>query len=154
MNEVGKSKIKPFYLLPSLYGLMPSRWRETEINSDRFDIFIAQLNVGILARFGVLAATIWMLASIYLDLIGFRCEDSMLQRSGAVLVAMALLLEIAALNSPNRYAYDSYPGSDLGEVERRISNFKINGVRVGLVATLFGTIVWAYGDFVSFGPMC
>ena len=154
MKSVGRTKPKPFYFLPRAFGFMPSRWRETEIETQKFDTLIAQSNLAILGRLVVVLVTAWMFISAYLDVIGFRCDDSMFQRSSAVLVGMALLVEITAINSPHRYLYNSYPGKDLREVDLRINKYKVHGVRIGLCATLLGTVVWAYGDLVSSGPMC
>lgn len=144
-----------------LFGLLPRDVHLFELELEKHREFCLRTSWAVATAFALGIAIIWAMLSAYLDQIGAFCEKNMFQRSGAILVAAALPFDIAISRMPARFPYISIPEDqpefrsfNLKLTDKRIQRFKAIGGVIGALLTIFGTLVWAYGDLLIASTEC
>ncbi len=126
-----------FNLMPGLKRNIDDRF--TEELSIVFDIFISWLIF--------VVAVIFSVISIYLDL-RYHGECYLFQRSGALIVIAAAIIEIKLSKYPNWFEEDLLHFEHDAEeaVWDRFFNLSSKFRRIGWYSLVIGTVIWAYGD--------
>jgi hypothetical protein len=108
----------------------------------------------ILALLAFAIVLLIVIGSIISDFLGTVCGTSMFQRSGALLVGSALLLEYryrkCECSLRTRIPNDHLWANDNTRLEWLYRQSPIVVVWTAIV----GTLVWAYGDFLMCGGVC
>ncbi len=137
MTEIDDWKIKTLTLV-KLWIYKPSDWTQSNPTSDEFKGMARKCLVEILSYFVLTASLIWVVISFKWDICDPRYE--WFPRSGACLVASALLVELVAGFGPWRTP--TYQATAFLTELRYIASVS------GYILAVLGTIIWAYGDLI------
>ncbi|MEO1640066.1 MAG: hypothetical protein AAFU41_12575 [Pseudomonadota bacterium] len=141
-------------LLLRLSGFLPLHWHTAVVEGGRLTRFVNQMLCALGARVFLYLAILWVSVSAVMDANNLLCGTSMFQRSGAVLVAFALIESVAAERLMSGFPYNEYFGDDIHQFNQKLQRFKQVSIAFGFALTVLGTLIWAYGDFLLVGSPC
>jgi len=90
----------------------------------------------------LIASYLWLILSFIWDCLG--AEEQWFQRSGAIVVAAALISEFFRFSDNRARAHSSH----FVKVSKRFIRVRHIMENFGFISIVLGTIVWAYGDLL------